>query len=524
MTAAEVCDLLNETFSEQDIDVEVSASMSADDFCDEVNGAFSLAGVECSLAPTMTNTELVSALDAALEELDDAPWDDENDNIVRFLHISDMHGDNSAIAQCETLLASGDYEHLFVTGDRTAYGGTDETYGNPSPQSQMYSSMGRLKGDMLIVAGNHDVCDNSHNGAGYTQEQEKIWQKNYLDNIVNWGDKNGHGCYWYKDLTSGGKTIRIIALDQYEGGTNSLNGGSAKSRVGYSQSQINWLGKLLLNKVSVNGADTDITPADYLMIVMHEPPCQTANVATRNMTTPDATAQCVRPIQSNKDTTRLFVSERHYQWHNVQVKKNGLSDCGINLLPKIMRAYLHGESINFSHANALEYAGTINVVMDFTNNTPAKFIGYVCGHMHNDYVGYIPDTEIPKDADASYLEGWSCGWKDGKGWGDQLVLSIAASSSSIHWSGSDDLLWNYGSDGESGEQYATNGRTETDEPKYRINRYTVNLTRNKVKVERIGNGTTALYNSTNGSARAYGGRKRGVGDNSMTISFNKKIK
>jgi hypothetical protein len=71
------------------------------------------------------------------------------------------------------------------------------------------------------------------------------------------------------------------------------------------------------------------------------------------------------------------------------------------------------------------------------------------------------------------------------------------------------LLWNFTS--YSGERYAQ------DEPSYRINEVTIDFTRQRIKLKRIGNKTTALYNRTGGAVRPHGGRVR----DEMSFPFKK---
>lgn len=262
----------------------------------------------------------------------------------------------------------------------------------------------------------------------------------------------------------GTKTVRVISLDQYEVGTTIP---STKNYTVYSQAQIDWLMNVLAS-----------TPSSYYIIMLtHESPVQSPPTGTS-----DTWAISMRPTtQEEANGIKLFTSETHGAFNN----QRDYTDANYNLLPRIMRAYLHKESIDFTYQNYVGSHGTLTVQKSFTGD-PAKLLFWLCGHRHSDCHGYIPYPE--------------------SGWDDQLMFMIAAGHSSIAWAPTDDLLWNINTSNYGGTKWMT-----TD-PTYRFNMIEVDFEAGTIKVTRCGNKTTAEYattaDQTNNNPRPFGGRTR----------------
>lgn len=358
------------------------------------------------------------------------------------LHTSDTHGGNNAgkavslDKAVELMQEDSDVDFLAITGDMTMYSSnvyTDDT----KAQVATASAMNKL----LMVPGNHDTYDNSH--AGYGNEQadqvsETAWMKACMGQNVAWGDQNNNvGGYWHKDVVKDNKTVRIIGIDQYEVGSTVYTGYDKYYTV-YSQAQIDWLLDLLYN-----------TPSNYYIIIMlHEP-------AIQSTSSDDSVAQ------SMISEDNLFVSAllKHFG--------NRYDEPAMNLLPRIMRAYMHKENLSFTYTNKIGNHGTLTVAKDFSNRTPATFLFYIGGHLHCDLCGYLPNIQ----------------------WADQLMLHITAGYYYTRYSTEDDLLTNFDTTYKVGQKYVTS------EPDYRINKVTVDFTHRRIIVERIGQMTTAPYGS-----------------------------
>lgn len=431
--AATLCATLNEVFDGYDDITLLTSSMSGSEFAEALNDNFASAamGVE---------------------------YDG-----IKMLHTSDTHGFVASLNEAVSRMSAqgNDVDFLILTGDLTKYYTNNFTDDTKSAINTV-----KAMGDKLLMCpGNHDTYDNSHTGFGNgkaDQVSETAWLKSCMGNNVTWGDSNNVGGYWHKDVVHDGHTLRIISIDQYCICTTVYTGNNRYNTV-YSQAEVDWLLNLLYN-----------TPSSYyIVILMHEPPVQS-------------------PAGSGEDTAatgmageNLFVSDCLKNFGN---RRN---ETDLNLLPRIMRAYMHQENLSFSYSNYADRGGhgTLTVAKDFRNHTPATFLCYIGGHQHQDICGYIPYTQ----------------------WADQLMIFVAAGDSSVIYSSQDDLLWNYNSGNFSAQRYAQ------DEPSYRLNEVTIDFERERIKVERIGNKTTAPKDSTNGADRPHGIRVR----TEITFPFSK---
>ena len=436
--AATVCAALNEVFSVYDDITTLSPSMSGSGFAAAVNGNFEKAA---------------AAADTSR---------------IKLLHVSDTHGETSMYEKILDIMdeQGEDVDLIVDTGDSTKYLAGNYT----NAQKTLFDSMKSLGGKLLMCPGNHDVYDNNHTGYGNgraDQVSETAWLRDCLGDNVTWGDANNIGSYWHKDIENDGHTLRVIGIDQYCIG-NTVYTGSDRQYVVYSQAQVNWLLDLLYN-----------TPSDYYIIVMlHEPAVQSPNGDSEDTAATGMAA------------SNLFVSE---MLSSFCIRFTDVPS--FNLLPQIIRAYMHQENLSFQYSNRANMGGhgTLTVAKDFRNHTPATFLCYIGGHQHEDICGYIPYDD----------------------WNDQLMLHVAAGDSAVWQSTQDDLLWNFRNGSYGWDVHAD--RYATNEPSYRINEVTIDFSTRSITVKRIGNKTTALYDSTNGAARPHGGRVR----DQITFPFKK---
>lgn len=447
----------------------MSTIISNSDFANDVIAAVNEAAGDTVLDATMSATEAIAAvnetagddvLDVSMyaEDVVDAVNEidfDGGNNVLRFLHISDTHGTTTALSKCKELLENdGSISHLIITGDMTSY--STKTY--PSTTINLINGIKALGDKLLLVAGNHDVYDNTHSNLGssiYVQDDkiasEKNWMRSVMGNNVTFGTDGAQGLYWHKDIHCGNHTLRVIGIENYAAN------GKERNAIVYTEAMVNWLISLLLN-----------TPSSYyLLFLAHTPSVESPSV-------PDAAITGVFVPKNAEEAAgeKLFTSELMDRWYNV-----GLRD--YNLMPRILRAYMHKESINFAYTTNTTTESQFQVTADFSQNNPATVVGWASGHIHCDYVGYIPYAD----------------------WADQLLLGVTAGDSSVVWSRYDDLLYGQAASQYGGTQYASS------EPTYRINEYVIDLDNKTLTIKRHGNKTTSTQPSEN-IARKYGGRVR----------------
>lgn len=416
-SATDAVAALNTAFAGTSGAVTLSANDNAADFIDDLN----------------TNIDLYDG--------DEPPLD----AVVKFLHLSDPHGYASSTTKAKEMLANdADLAFLFVTGDVTAYGQ------NNGINSNISSDFTAIGDKLLLLAGNHDTYDNKFGTSGSSQQATTSYIKNWLGQRVTYGDQSGVASYWHKDIQlSESSKLRIISMDQYE--IDKVRRGTYHTM--YSQAQVDWLIGLLKG----------LLPSDYVIIATHEPPVQSRSVQSGQSTDtyPDDYAVGLRP-SSNADTAKLFVSEGLRAFGNRRTEPN------INLLPRIMYAYMHKQTLALTYNN---YGGgstpDITINESFSGN-PATFLFWLGGHRHCDIGTYLPNES---------------GESDGGDWSDQLMLYITCGDKNISYQYDDDL----GGSGNSWGAPATPTNTHT----YRVNQVTLDFGEQTITVERIGACNTA---------------------------------
>lgn len=434
--------MIDETSYASDVADELGLTSSA--YAEDVTGAVDL-----------TSAAYGEDVAEAVNEGGDAP--DYTGIGIKFLHISDPHGEHAAAVVCNNMIAQDNgISFLFVTGDMTTYSsfnGLDEDLENELEDA----------GDkLLMLAGNHDTYENKFGTSAASQQATTDFLKDWMGNRVVWGDQSGVASYWHKDiqLTASSK-LRIISLDQYE--IDKVRKPSS-FYVMYSQAQIDWFIAQL----------KELGRNDFVIIAMHECPVQSTILPSGQTsdTYPDPYAVAMRP-SSNADTGKLFVSEGLREFGNRRDEPN------LNLIPRIVDAYMHKSSVSIAYNN--KGGGTpkdINVNETFSGN-PATFLFYMGGHMHCDIGYYLPDESNETD---------------GGNWSDQLMLFITAADQATLYQSNDDLGGRY-----------TNLPIPSNPVTYRINEVELDFDAETIKVTRIGAQNTA------------GGRVR----NTITFPFKK---
>lgn len=252
-------------------------------------------------------------------------------NKIKLLHLSDTHGGTACINAC-IQEAKDDTEVAMVlhTGDI----GT-----------QPYNIM--LDADceqpVLGILGNHDAWDTY----SHVHEDGVAAVKALNGNNVTWGTNDNS--YWYKDVvTEAGKTIRFIALNEYD-----YSNSAAVAwiyTVCYTQAQMEWFLNLLHD-----------TPSDYFIVLVVHMPVHSGEPSDEGWTCPGRENMAY----SGPDAT----------W-----------------LPRIIHAYknrtIFSGTLRFASREALNFS----VEKDFSDlEASATFLCYLAGHAHCDWCGHLPD-------------------------------------------------------------------------------------------------------------------------------------
>ena len=263
-----------------------------------------------------------------------------------FLHMGDPHAQTATIANAKDLMANdANISFLIITGDM------DVALG-----SALSEAMLSVGSKMLAVVGNHDLYVVGYNA--YTaRDKMETWvgsNVTFGNNVVQENGKK-YGSYWHKDYPLGKGKLRVIGVDQfnYPGDYGGIAGNYAQC---YTQEQFDWFVDILAD--SVKGLTCD----DYFIVASHVVPFYSGK-------NPDA-HRCRR---INK-----FCSSRLYggSWD--------IKSSDGTMFAAIVDAYTHKRKIDKTHT---DLGITTAVHEDFSNVSPAKCLGHICGHGHSDYIG-----------------------------------------------------------------------------------------------------------------------------------------
>lgn len=288
-------------------------------------------------------------------------------------HISDLHGDIQRAHNFFEYCKWKGVDDCVVSGDSVLYSGNGIDY--------MFDAASDVNQHITFAMGNHEALG--------TSAAEGAMFNRYLVGRVNaleyYKAENTitDRAYYYHDIDE--KKLRIIALNQYDGG---VYGGSGKGgRI--SQGQINFLINALAN-----------TPIGYCVVItMH---CQEDSI-----TMPETFAKFISSRPNGYAADGFYVSESRP-------------------IKQIVDAFIGRTTYTGSYTQIFaENEETVTINADFTNvDASIEFICYLTGHRHRDYVGYVDDTT-----------------------NKQLLIQVtsgnahvvAASGSSYAFSGEDDL-------------------------------------------------------------------------------------
>ena len=262
-------------------------------------------------------------------------------NMPIFAHTSDVHGDSVRFYRFVRYAKHLGVDAALVTGDMVGYTGN-----NGMDYIHDALEENNLKG--FICLGNHDTW-----GDNYSLESmyNNVMKRNIDDNEAVVDSQVTYPTYYYKDLTQ--KKIRIIALNEYDGGSGDLS-----TRSYYSQRQINWLCSTLLS-----------TPSDYGVIILFHSP-ETA----------------ITKVNGKDKFWQSSIPYADYQSQSMSTTP----------IANIVDAFISGGSLSTTFTEHNYVTGeddTININADFTNkNSGVEFLFYACGHEHSDRIGYAPNV------------------------------------------------------------------------------------------------------------------------------------
>ena len=230
---------------------------------------------------------------------------------------------------------------------------------------------------IIPITGNHEVFKKTSSSTTGWDEAALLSNMYSSDLVAHNGEVHPEGkCYWYKDFTktvdNTTKTLRVIGLHQYEGtGTGEQNSGAGKDVTFYSQEQIDWL------IARLNECDSNT----YVMLLIHYAP--TANL-TRVECQFTPSASFGFPLSGGS-------------------KIGGPSSMSDDeFIPKIIQAWIDGGSVNAScDITVGETVTTITANSTFSSSHAGKFVGYVTGHTHKDFVGKL--ANYPKQLVFSFI-------------------------------------------------------------------------------------------------------------------------
>lgn len=256
-----------------------------------------------------------------------------NPRKLTFLHMSDPHRETGTINDAKALMDEDtNIQFLIVTGDM-----------NCNVGESLSNAMLSVGSKMLAVVGNHDLTDNAKYNAITARANMETW----IGNNVTFGNQENYGSYWHKDYPLGKGKLRVIGLDQYNYPLNSSPSVYANC---ITQAQVDWFISLL------KGLSGD----DYFIVALHEPPFTSST----------------NPTPQNYRTCNKFSSSRHYDW--------AVRSSDGTFFPAIIDAYTGKKAISKGHEDISVFAEAVD---DFSGCYPARFLGYVLGHIHSDYIG-----------------------------------------------------------------------------------------------------------------------------------------
>lgn len=259
-------------------------------------------------------------------------------------HISDLHGDSQRAYNAMQWCKHYGIDTLVVSGDSVLYSASNKA-------SYVFAAAKEIGVHTCFAIGNHEVQSISGSSAvnftSYLNDgAEDFGYLKASDTITDRG-------YYYHDFAE--KSLRVIVLDQYDGG---VYGGQGKGgRI--SQDQITFLINALNN-----------IPAGYgVVIAMHSQEAA--------MTYPYSKWESDRA--SGYASSGFYVDE-------------------MRPIRTIVDAFISKGTCSGTYTQS--YGGsteTVDIAADFSSrDADAEFICYLCGHRHRDFIGYVSGATNPQ--------------------------------------------------------------------------------------------------------------------------------
>ena len=267
-------------------------------------------------------------------------------NIAPILaHISDLHGDIQRAHNFLKYCKFKGVDDCIITGDSTLYSGDGIDY--------MFDAAADNSMHISFAMGNHEALGVS-SSAGV---MFSTYLANYAEELKYYKAANtvtDRGYYYY-DIAD--KSLRIIVLDQYDGG---VYGGSGKGgRI--SQGQIDFILSALSS-----------APQGYgIVIAMHS--------QEDALTMPNAYSKFISSRANGYASDGFYVDESRP-------------------IKQIVDAFIGRTTYSGSYSQT--YGGateTVTISADFSEvDSSIEFICYLSGHRHRDFIGYLNNTTHPQ--------------------------------------------------------------------------------------------------------------------------------
>lgn len=264
-------------------------------------------------------------------------------------HIGDPHGDAQRVYNFFKFCKHHGIDECVVSGDAVLYDGTDGS-------SYVFAAAAATGMHVIFTIGNHEAQGvTPAEAANFTRHigTDKATENGYYKSAGVITDRG----YYYHDITT--KKIRIIVLDQYDGGVYG-GGATTPSNGNMPKTQLEWFIATLKS-----------TPAGYGVIVsMHSPESNIVNDGNKFFT--------AVPLSGNDGDCYSYADYGFYS----DAKRP---------ISKIVDAFISRSSLSDSYTVKVGGDSTGTITADFTSSVAdgVEFIGYVNGHRHQDHIGYL---------------------------------------------------------------------------------------------------------------------------------------
>lgn len=264
-------------------------------------------------------------------------------------HIGDLHGDAQRAYNFFKFCKQHGIDECIVTGDAVLEDGADGS-------GFVYDAAKATGMHVIFTIGNHETQEVTQSaGANFS---------NHIgtDNATEYGYYKSDGTitdrgYYYHDIAA--KKIRIIVLDQYDGGVYG-GGATTPSNGNMPKTQLEWFIATLKS-----------TPAGYGVIVsMHSPESNIVNDGNKFFT--------AVPLSGNDGDCYSYAD-------------NGFYSDAKRPISQIVDAFISRSSLTDSFTVKVGGSLTGSITADFTSGVAegVEFIGYVNGHRHQDRIGFL---------------------------------------------------------------------------------------------------------------------------------------